>query len=86
MKRSTKRPSDRVRVLLLWPGGLFGGGANFGVPQLLSIAGVLLRDGDAIVDVVDFDLERAFGPVDLAPDKSDADETPDLALDVQPAD
>jgi protein-L-isoaspartate(D-aspartate) O-methyltransferase len=53
-------------VLLLWPGGLFSGGANFGVPQLLSIAGVLSRRGDAVVDVVDLDLERAFGPVDLS--------------------
>jgi protein-L-isoaspartate(D-aspartate) O-methyltransferase len=51
---------DRPRVLLLWPGGLFAGGANFGVPQLLSIAGVLRRAG-AEVDVVDLDMERAFG-------------------------
>jgi len=51
--------------LLLWPGGLFGGGANFGVPQLLSIAGVLEQHGDAVVDVVDMDLERAFGQIDL---------------------
>jgi protein-L-isoaspartate(D-aspartate) O-methyltransferase len=57
---------DRVRVLLLWPGGLFAGGANFGVPQLLSIAGVLRRRADAIVDVIDLDHERAFGTVDLA--------------------
>lgn len=57
--------SDRPRVLLLWPGGLFGGGANFGVPQLLSIASVLERAGGAQVDVVDLDLERAFGPIDL---------------------
>ena len=60
----TQRP-DRPRVLLLWPGGLFGGGANFGVPQLLSIAGVLEQHGDAVVDVVDMDLERAFGQIDL---------------------
>ncbi len=60
----TQRP-DRPRVLLLWPGGLFDGGANFGVPQLLSIAGVLEGQGDAIVDVVDLDLERAFGHIDL---------------------
>ncbi|HZO11785.1 MAG TPA: cobalamin-dependent protein, partial [Polyangiaceae bacterium] len=57
---------DRPRVLLLWPGGLFSGGANFGVPQLLSIAGVLRRRADALVDVVDLDLERALGPVDFA--------------------
>ncbi len=56
---------DRPRVLLLWPGGLFGGGANFGIPQMLSIAGACRRAG-AEVDVVDLDLERALGPVDLA--------------------
>jgi protein-L-isoaspartate(D-aspartate) O-methyltransferase len=56
---------DRVRVLLLWPGGLFGGGANFGVPQLLSIAGVLEQGDDADVDVVDLDMERGFGGLDL---------------------
>lgn len=56
---------DRPRVLLLWPGGLFGGGANFGIPQVLSIAAVAQRAG-AIVDVVDLDHERALGPVDLA--------------------
>jgi protein-L-isoaspartate(D-aspartate) O-methyltransferase len=56
---------DRPRVLLLWPGGVFGGGGNFGVPQLLSIAGAVRRRVDALVDVVDLDLERALGPVDL---------------------
>jgi protein-L-isoaspartate(D-aspartate) O-methyltransferase len=56
---------DGPRVLLLWPGGLFGAGGNFGVPQLLSMAGVLRRDVRANVDVVDLDLERALGPVDL---------------------
>src|SRR5262249_28287050 len=56
---------DRPRVLLLWPGGIFGGGGNFGVPQLLSIAGAIRRRADAIVDVVDLDLERALGPIDL---------------------
>lgn len=55
---------DKPRVLLLWPGGLFVGGANFGVPQLLSIASACRRAG-AEVDVVDLDLERALGPVDL---------------------
>jgi len=57
--------ADRPRVLLLWPGGLFGGGANFGVPQLLSMASVLRRQADAIVDIVDLDMERAFGRIDL---------------------
>lgn len=62
---AAERPGDRPRVLLLWPGGLFKSGANFGVPQLLSIAGVLRGRADAVVDVVDLDMERAFGPVDL---------------------
>jgi protein-L-isoaspartate O-methyltransferase/radical SAM superfamily enzyme YgiQ (UPF0313 family) len=53
------------RVLLVWPGGLFTGGANFGVPQLLSIAAALERGTGAVVDVVDLDMERAFGPIDL---------------------
>lgn len=56
---------DRPRVLLLWPGGVFSGGGNFGVPQLLSIAGAIKKRSLATVDVVDLDLERAFGPVDL---------------------
>jgi len=57
---------DRPRVLLLWPGGLFGGGANFGVPQLLSIAGAIRKSTQAIVEIVDLDVERAFGRVDFA--------------------
>lgn len=57
--------TDSPRALLIWPGGLFSGGANFGVPQLLSIAGAMKRAG-ASVDVVDLDMERALGPVDLA--------------------
>lgn len=56
--------ADRPRVLLLWPGGLFAGGANFGVPQLLSIARVLEARCDAIVDVIDLDMERALGTFD----------------------
>jgi protein-L-isoaspartate(D-aspartate) O-methyltransferase len=60
----SRRIADRPRVLLLWPGGLFGGGANFGVPQLLSIARVLEARADAIVDVIDLDMERALGPFD----------------------
>ncbi|MBI5534866.1 MAG: radical SAM protein [Deltaproteobacteria bacterium] len=56
---------DRVRVLLLWPGGLFSGGKNFGVPQLLSLAAAVRASVDAVVEVVDLDLERAFGKPDL---------------------
>ncbi|HEY3499773.1 MAG TPA: radical SAM protein, partial [Polyangiaceae bacterium] len=56
---------DRLRVLLIWPGGLFAGGGNFGVPQLLLLAAALRKAVDAEVSVVDFDCERAFGPIDL---------------------
>jgi protein-L-isoaspartate(D-aspartate) O-methyltransferase len=56
---------DRPRVLLLWPGGLFSGGANFGVPQLLMIAAAIRKQSGALVEVVDLDMERAFGAVDL---------------------
>jgi anaerobic magnesium-protoporphyrin IX monomethyl ester cyclase len=54
-----------MRVLLLWPGGLFGGGKNFGVPQLLGIAAVVRQQTGATVDVVDLDLERLFGKPQL---------------------
>lgn len=56
---------DCFRVLLVWPGGLFEHSKSFGVPHLLGLAGSLRRD-DVDVSVVDLDLERAFGPVDLA--------------------
>ncbi|HMR80207.1 MAG TPA: hypothetical protein PKD61_34100, partial [Polyangiaceae bacterium] len=52
-------------MLLLWPGGLFAGGANFGVPQLLMIARAIQQGTTAQVDVIDLDMERAFGAVDL---------------------
>jgi protein-L-isoaspartate(D-aspartate) O-methyltransferase len=57
---------DRARVLLLWSGGLFDGGANFGVPQLLGIARALETQADAVVDVVDLDMERGLGGLDFA--------------------
>jgi protein-L-isoaspartate O-methyltransferase/radical SAM superfamily enzyme YgiQ (UPF0313 family) len=56
---------DRPRALLLWPGGLFQGGANFGAPQLLAIAASMKAAADIDVDVVDLDIERALGKVDL---------------------
>ncbi len=62
----TNARPDRPRVALLWPGGLFSSGANFGVPQLLMIASMLKRQVDAEVDVFDLDMERAFGPFDLS--------------------
>ena len=58
---------DRPRALLVWPGGLFGGGANFGVPQLLAMASAMRAAASEIdVDVVDLDAERALGPVVLS--------------------
>jgi radical SAM superfamily enzyme YgiQ (UPF0313 family)/protein-L-isoaspartate O-methyltransferase len=56
---------DRPRVLLIWPGGLFSGGGNFGVPQLLMMANAIRKAADAEVQVIDLDVERAFGPVHL---------------------
>ena len=61
-----ERTRDRPRALLLWPGGLFGGTANFGVPQLLAMASAMKAAADVDVDVVDLDAERALGPVVLA--------------------
>ena len=57
--------NDRPRVLLIWPGGLFGGGGNFGVPQLLSIAGAIRKETSALVDIIDLDVERVIGNASL---------------------
>ena len=57
---------DEPRALLIWPGGLFGGGANFGVPQLLAMASAMKAAASIHVDVVDLDIEHALGPVNLA--------------------
>jgi protein-L-isoaspartate(D-aspartate) O-methyltransferase len=46
---------------LIWPGGLFAGGGNFGVPQLLGLAAIARRAG-ADVSVIDLDCERALSP------------------------
>jgi radical SAM superfamily enzyme YgiQ (UPF0313 family) len=59
------RRVDRPHVLLVWPGGLFRPRPNFGVPQLLIMARAIMRQTSARVDIVDLDMERAFGPVDL---------------------
>ena len=69
---------DRARALLVWPGGLFTGGANFGVPQLLAIAAAMKASGDVDVDVVDLDAERAFGRTDLDALITDGDRPYDL--------
>ncbi len=59
--------TDRLRVLLLWPGSLFERGHNFGVPSMLALASaVRAADADAIIDVIDLDFEVAFGNIDLA--------------------
>jgi radical SAM superfamily enzyme YgiQ (UPF0313 family) len=59
------RRIDRPRVLLVWPGGLFRPRPNFGVPQLVGMARAIMRSSSARVDIVDLDMERAFGPIDL---------------------
>jgi len=55
-----------VRVLLLWPGTDGVAAGNFGVPQLVTIAGYVREKTGAQIDIVDLYAERAFGPVDLA--------------------
>lgn len=62
LARIKGKSADRARALLIWPGGLFTGGANFGVPQLLMIAAAMKAGADIDVDVIDLDAERAFGP------------------------
>lgn len=62
------RPTSRVdqpRVLLLWPGGVLAQRPNFGVPQLLGLASALSRSTAAHVEIVDLDMERLLGRVDL---------------------
>lgn len=49
---------DAPRVLLVWPGATYGGGGNFGVPQLLSIASSIERATSASVEIMDLDVER----------------------------
>ncbi len=57
--------SRKPRVLLLWPGSDGAAGGNFGVPQLVGLAGYLKERAGADVTIVDLACERAFGPVDL---------------------
>lgn len=54
-----------TKVLLLWPGSDGAAGGNFGVPQLVGLAGYLRHHERAAVTVVDLACERAFGKVDL---------------------
>ena len=54
-----------VSVLLLWPGSDGAAGGNFGVPQLVGLAGYLKHRAGADVTIVDLSCERGFGPVDL---------------------
>ncbi len=54
-----------IRVLLIWPGTDGVAAGNFGVPQLVTIAGYVREKTGALVDIVDLYAERAFGPVDL---------------------
>ncbi len=54
-----------TRVLLVWPGTDGVAAGNFGVPQLVTIAGYVREKTGALIDIVDLYAERAFGPVDL---------------------
>lgn len=56
----------QARVLLLWPGTDGVAAGNFGVPQLVTIAGYVRQKTGVAVDIVDLYAERALGPVDLA--------------------
>lgn len=38
---------------------------NFGVPQLLGLASALTKQTNALVDIVDLDMERLLGPLDV---------------------
>ncbi len=59
----TKR--DVPRVLLIWPGGMFAEGGNYGVPQMLNIAQFVRTRTGASVEIRDLDQETEFGPVDV---------------------
>ncbi len=59
----TKR--DVPRVLLIWPGGMFAEGGNYGVPQMLNIAQFVRKRTGASVEIRDLDQETEFGPVDV---------------------
>ncbi|HET9960566.1 MAG TPA: cobalamin-dependent protein, partial [Polyangiaceae bacterium] len=61
-----KRSIDRLRVLLIWPGGTLGALSNFGVPQLLSLASAIRARCDVELSIADLDCERALGPLDLS--------------------
>ena len=58
--------STRPKVLLVWPGSEGAAAGNFGVPQLVGLAGYLRARAGAEVTVCDLACERAFGKVDLA--------------------
>jgi protein-L-isoaspartate O-methyltransferase/radical SAM superfamily enzyme YgiQ (UPF0313 family) len=58
--------SARPKVLLVWPGSEGAAAGNFGVPQLVGLAGYLRARAGADVTVCDLACERAFGKVDLA--------------------
>lgn len=55
----------RPRVLLLFPGSEGASAGNFGVPQLVGLAGYLRARAGADVTVVDLVCERALGRVDF---------------------
>lgn len=57
----TEVAKSPIKVALIWPGGVLGPEGNFGVPQLLSLASAIRKEGCATVTVYDLDAERAWG-------------------------
>ena len=55
-----------VKVLLLWPGADASTRGNFGMPQLVLLGTYAQHQTGAKVQIRDLEMERAFGPVNLA--------------------
>ena len=58
--------SSAVKVLLLWPGADASTRGNFGMPQLVLLGTYAQHQTGAKVQIRDLEMERAFGPVNLA--------------------
>lgn len=57
--------TQKVRVLLLWPGSEGAAAGNFAVPQLVLLGTYLQVHGGAEVEIRDLAVERAFGAIDF---------------------
>ena len=63
---SAANRSSSVRILLLWPGADAATRGNFGMPQLVLLGTYAREKTGAKIEIRDLELERAFGPVNLA--------------------